>query len=314
MNRFETSSLMFLKPGCSGTIEGRPIESQLKLRDIEILEFFMEPNTVATGLDAGFENEDIDRLIELGLLANSVDSVSGAPGALWETYNWQRAALLMYDTGNWQATSSHSDLFQEHRVNLGAGSDDAATEVMEKLLDRRTVRFFSEGFVEGRKWQTIMSELRDYIKDKRWLSVYIAAQAIEGLDAGIYKLDVETGEHLRHRQELRRKDLLDCLHGQWWLNGSGACLFFVVLFEELRHPSPGTPTNYVDLFVQLGAAGQALIESVARHELGTWMTPALSESLAANLLGLDEAREEALYFFKVGEPATAPSDERRSPI
>jgi hypothetical protein len=49
--------------------------------------------------------------------------------------------------------------------------------------------------------------------------------------------------------------------------------------------------------------------------LGSWMTPAVSETIAAKILALNGS-EEALYFFKIGIPdeGTKDSSDKRSPL
>jgi hypothetical protein len=110
--------------------------------------------------------------------------------------------------------------------------------------------------------------------------------------------------------------LLEWAHGQWWLNGGGFCCFFIVSLKEFQVKRALNPSNYFEMLVLLGAAGQALLNSAYRNGLGAWMTPAISESMSAKIMGLNAAEEEALYFFKVGIPQRADDakNERRTPI
>jgi hypothetical protein len=282
------------------------------LRDVAILEFFMEAGTLADGLEAGFREQEIERALDLGVIEDS-ETTSSTSSNIWETYNWQRAAFVAFAPQNSNPTGrSAVNNGAEHRWQSNCLSTESSV-LLDAMLQRRTQRFFSEQPVARAVLQNVIAELATYMQGKQWLSAFVVVQAVDELPSGVYKLDSETATLITQRHKFARKDLLDCLHGQWWLNGGGLCWFFTVSFAELKTASYGYPSSYVDLLRQLGAAGQVLIESVYKHGLGAWMTPALSETLAAKLLGLDERVEEALYFFKIGLPEQ-PCQERRSPI
>ena len=83
--------------------------------------------------------------------------------------------------------------------------------------------------------------------------------------------------------------------------------------KELSKTKAGQDSIYVDALLDIGAAGQVLLRAAYTNGLGASITPAVSESRTAALLGLDEETEEAVYFFKVGIPEHN-STERRSPI
>jgi hypothetical protein len=195
------------------------------------------------------------------------------------------------------------------------------------LLNRRTERFFTEEAVSLEMLTAIAADVSTSITDNSWLSFRVLAQGVEGLTPGVYSYDAKAGALLQRVDHYSRKELLECLHGQWWLNGGGFCWFFVVSLSKLAKSktsnnsggSANTPRNYFEMIVLLGAAGQALVNSAYSHNLGCWMTPALSETQSAKILGLNvdtNNSEEALYFFKVGVPERSQKvrEEKRSPI
>lgn len=306
MSKFHTSPLLFLRPAGKSTIEGRPLDKPLTLREIELLSFYNEPATLEKGVEAGFDNEMIEKARQLGLLTECDDSGFGR-GSTWEVYNLQRAAYLMFAC----LKSAGESSFRPHLKQIKNG----IAESFGALLKRRTERFFTDQAVPLTTLEEIASEVQAAIGDNHWLSFRVLVQTVEGLKPGVYRLSSDSGKLESCLDHYTRKDLLECLHGQWWLNGGGVCWFFVVSFDELAKHAETNPKNYFEMILLLGEAGQALVNAVYKRGLGTWMTPAVSESLSGKILGLD-SNQEALYFFKVGIPerAKVETEERRSPI
>lgn len=310
MTVLHTSPLLFLRAGGKSSIAGRELSGSLSLREIEMLSFFAEPASLAKAIEFGFDSKLIECALEKGLLVGC-DETGFGEGSTWEVYNLQRAAYLMFS--NFETPAVANDL--TFKSPLRPGRNNFA-ESFSSLLSRRTERFFTDEAVSLSTLSEIAYDVSEAIKGNDWLSFRILTQGVDGLTPGVYAVDPQTGKFVNTIETYRRKDLLECLHGQWWLNGGGVCWVFTVSLSELAKQSSANPRSYFEMIVLLGAAGQALINSVYKHGLGAWMTPALSESTASKILGLKENEEEALYFFKVGVPARAEvkAEERRSPI
>lgn len=132
-----------------------------------------------------------------------------------------------------------------------------------------------------------------------WLRVYVVIQAVEGIDRGVYQYD-PCSHVLRHVSDSAAEDRISaCIQHQEWIGGGGFCLFVVVDWERYmwlyRHSRA-----YINLLIQLGEFGQEVLQAAYALGLGGWMTPAITESKAAELLALDEEREDAMYFLKIG--------------
>jgi hypothetical protein len=309
MSTIHTSPLLFLRPGGHSSIAGKPLGCNLSLQEIELLSFFSNPASPGQATEAGFDPDLIDRSLEQGFLVPCDESGFGA-GSTWEAYNLQRAAFLMFSC--FQDASAPNSSF---KATLTAAKNGIG-QWFSVLLNRRTERFFTADAVPLATLTEIASAVNEAIGDNNWLSFRILVQSVDGLSPGVYAFDANSGKFVTCVEKYNRKDLLEDLHGQWWLNGGGVCWFFHVSLSALSDNSRTKPKNYFELILLLGAAGQALVNAVYRAGLGCWMTPALSESLAAKILGLDAHKEEALYFFKIGIPerAAIATDERRSPI
>lgn len=292
-----TSSLLFFSPGTHPSLNGQSLGRHLTLEEIELLSFYMTAKTLSAGVAAGFREETIRSTLDAELLVEEENAV----GTLWEKHNWQRAAFLMFAPAR-------------HREHTTARPPTAYRMTQDELcaaIERRTTRFFSNQPVTAETFLRLGVAAQFHLRGKPWFSIYAVVQQVEALPKGLYRLDPGTGAFHCQRQGDAHSELLEVVHGQWWLSGSGFCLFLVLNLDAARTST--SPDGYMDTFLALGQAGQALVRSACLLQLGAWMTPAISESKCAALLGLDVQRQEALYFIKVGVPEQ-PHGARRSPI
>lgn len=320
MTLLQTSPLLFLRADGRSSVAGRRLNGRLSLSEIEMLSYFAEPTSVESAYGANISKEQIERALSLGLLVEYDDTESGA-GSTWEMYNLQRAAFNMFSSFEESNGPDMPDelAFKEYLKASNSLAPATFTANFSNFLKRRTERFFRDEPLSLQTLTAVASEVNAAIADNDWLSFRVLVQAVDGLAPGIYRQD--GGDFVECKDGYTRKDLLECLHGQWWLNGGGVCVFFVVSMAKMARHEGNSPRNYFEMLVLLGAAGQALVNAASGHGLGCWMTPALSETLSTKILGLAADDEEALYFFKVGIPERADEraadgreGEKRSPI
>lgn len=309
MSYLMSSPLLFLRPAGKSSCAGQRLEFVPSLKEVEMLSFFAEPASFEDGLEAGFERDLIESLRKKGLLLDC-DEAGNCQASSWEIYNLQRAAFLMF------SCFSEDSGAASFKLPLARKAESDFADNFSRLLNRRTERFFTDEAMSLALLKRLSADLTEAIAADSWLSFRVIVQNVEGLEAGVYAYDKSRAQFNSVVDEFSRKDLMECLHGQWWLNGGGVCWVFVVSLEELAKSRQEYPRNYFEMILLLGAAGQALVNSVTKAGLGTWMTPALSESLSAKILGLDPNKEEALYFFKVGIPERVAEkrEEKRTPI
>lgn len=154
-------------------------------------------------------------------------------------------------------------------------SNEIVVESFSKLLNRRTERFFTDENISKEKFEELIMKFNNSIRNNHWLSYRVLVQGVDGYDKAVYKPD-EQGKLIKAVDSYTKKDLMEAVHGQWWLNGAGFCFFLVVDLNALKNKnSADNPQSYFEMIVQLGAAGQALLNTVYKHELGSWMTPAV---------------------------------------
>jgi hypothetical protein len=103
--------------------------------------------------------------------------------------------------------------------------------------------------------------------------------------------------------------LLRVIQGQWWLGGGGACCLFAVDFEKILTQKYLRTDDYIGLYLTLGAVGHELLYNIYQYDLAAWMTPAVNEEVASDLLGPRGSLSEVLYFLKFGIPDRAQEQE-----
>lgn len=136
-----------------------------------------------------------------------------------------------------------------------------------------------------------------------WLHVYVAVQGVEGVPRGVYQYDTARNTLLATGREPSDEELAGAIQGQNWIGGGGASIFVVVQWDRYqwlyRHSRA-----YLNLLIQIGEFGQELLQAGYQLGLAGWLTPAVAESRAATLLGLDEVGSDAdaMYYLKLGYP------------
>jgi hypothetical protein len=311
MNRklIKTKSNIYLRPRGLTRIGDHPLHQSLNLKQTELLISCKEPILFETLIEAGFEERMIESLLAMELL-ELLDSTSTGINTIWQTYNMHRAAFLMFS-----APEKSADVANK-KIGRTQKRTQTFIDSLQDRLHRRTERFFSRREVQIDVLYAIIEDLGETMIQFPWITIRILVQGINGLKPGIYSYDLENHEFIQQREGYSRKALQQCVHGQWWVGGSGFCVFFLVSFPSLGDTSFDSPLSYKELLIQLGHTGQALVDSATRNQLGCWMTPAVSESLAAEFLGICSENHEVMYFFKVGlsEQKAIEERERRSPI
>lgn len=307
MSLLQTFPLLYLRPAGKSTSAGQPMRSRLSLSEIEMLERFSRPTSIEDAVIDGYPRPMIEAAYREGLLVDC-DKGGVSEGTTWESDNLQRAACYMFTDFASKSDCGFHTYFKQNVAEIG--------HHLSTLLNRRTERFFTDEKIKLETLKEIARDVDFAIGQSRWLDFRVLVQGVEGLERAVYRYNRELESFEVCCSQYKRQDLLECCHGQWWLNGGGVSWFFVISMDALKKHEESTPRNYFEMILLLGAAGQALVNTVYEHGLGSWMTPALSESLAAKLLNLDESEEESLYFFKIGIPdrGNQSSEERRSPI
>jgi SagB-type dehydrogenase family enzyme len=119
-----------------------------------------------------------------------------------------------------------------------------------------------------------------------WLHVYVVVQGVEGIRRGVYQYDFDENALLAVGTQPSDEDLASTIQGQNWIGGGGVSVFVVVQWDRYqwlyRHSRA-----YLNLLIQIGEFAQELLQAAYQLGLVGWLTPAVAESRAAAMLGLD---------------------------
>lgn len=182
------------------------------------------------------------------------------------------------------------------------------------IAKRKCVRNFSKNGLSYEKFISILynstKTIREIEKTKNdifyflnsfysWLNIFLVIQKVENIESGYYQYNPFKHSLLKIDNQLKNKDVLKCVQGQYWVGGSGFCLFFVVQWERYqwlyRHSRA-----YINLLIQLGDIGQEFLFYSCLNQVSGWMTPAVNESQVAKILKLNSKKQTAMYFMKLG--------------
>lgn len=138
-----------------------------------------------------------------------------------------------------------------------------------------------------------------------WLDVFVAVQEVETIANGLYQYD-PIGHSLRSLgTKASDREIAATIANQNWIRGGGFCLFVAV--DWLRYMWVYRHARaYLNLLIQIGEFGQEVIQYASSLGLGGWMTPAVDETAAGRMFGIDQNRFDIMYFMKIGAPAVEP--------
>lgn len=127
---------------------------------------------------------------------------------------------------------------------------------------------------------------------------YVYAVRIEGLEPGIYYYHPEL-HALRHVHSLPTEPLGQLLAGQHFINDLPMGLFLTARFDKLWWKYEHSRA-YRMAYVEAGHISQTFQLVATDLGLSTWLTGALNDEHVENLLGLEDAAEQPLFFVGCG--------------
>jgi len=187
------------------------------------------------------------------------------------------------------------------------------------LTERRSVRAFSEVPPSLEQLATVLHEsthaLRSVIEDRSaedpflllnsfysWAHPFVVIQEVEGIDPGAYEYDPVRHELVCTGSAPEPAAILASVQGQRGVLGPGFVLFLVADLRGYawlyRHSRA-----YLHVLIQVGELGQELLTAATAVGLAGWVTPAVHESRAAEILCLpSDDGVEPLSIVKLGRP------------
>ncbi|PWU17931.1 MAG: hypothetical protein C5B49_08040 [Bdellovibrio sp.] len=203
--------------------------------------------------------------------------------SIWSLYDWERVKPVL---------PSEADI--ETGDITVAPHKPSGVKGLVSLLLRRSARGFTQRALGAGLLSDLLSQLQKSA-DFPWLSVRICVQRAEDVSPGIYLW--QEGYFRGVRQGVF--DVGPIVQKQWWVNGGGISLFLCVDWKAASLDLSGSQ-GYHSVWLILGQICQHLVQWSCEHDLGTRMTPAISESLAREILGIEEKTQDAAYFLRIG--------------
>jgi hypothetical protein len=174
----------------------------------------------------------------------------------------------------------------------------SAGELIPALLTRETTRAFARKPVPLHALTAILQEAGALVRamndPRRPLRLFLAALAVEGLDAGLYEWDFQESTLGDLGKTITRRDLRAMAVGQTWA-GAGAAAVIAVRELDLRAPG-----RYELDLVDLGRLGQRICLAAAAQDLGVFLTPAVDDVRLFDLLPVPKSTDSVAYFFTLG--------------
>ena len=135
------------------------------------------------------------------------------------------------------------------------------------------------------------------------IEVYVAAQNVEGLNAGLYHYSPD--QHLLHVLRLGPiKDKAEAFcGGQWWTASAGALFFMTAVFERTMWLYDFSRALRV-IYMEAGHFCQTFCLTATALNLAPFCTAAIADSLIERELGLDGIKESVLYVAAAGRLST----------
>ncbi|HEV3158213.1 MAG TPA: hypothetical protein VGZ00_12790 [Candidatus Baltobacteraceae bacterium] len=241
-----------------------------------------------------------DLLCRRGILSTESDS---SKANVLMKYGWARAIeYLSCAVEEKSARSRCEDSNEDNLQRVKYFMETPRRTALEAALDRRSCRRFARDVISKAVFDFILSSLYECAKKNPGVVVYLTSQGIEGIENISYKMFPDKHCFVPSNKIMDRHALLQSTQGQWWVGGGGGIFWLGVHWDTLRERRKGELDGYLDHLTDLGRMGQALLLALYESQLGAWMTPAINEQIASEVVGSDPQHEEILYLIKFGMP------------
>lgn len=207
---------------------------------------------------------------------------------VWDNYTWTRAREIQFCASSYEPTSKPF-----------AGEMQITEDVLQSAFGRYSRRFFTNESISSDDINYILNFVQEDICRYPYLGLYMIDQAKETPKSGVYRLD-DTGKMIKVGETYRKKLILDSLQGMWWY--SGGLSFYLVADLDCVFNSNCKANVYMDMLISLGIVAQSIIMAGYARGLGGWMSPAVNEDIAKQLLDIKSSTYEPLYYIKLGHP------------
>ncbi|MFE7963432.1 nitroreductase family protein [Streptomyces cellulosae] len=241
-------------------------------------------------LAAEYDRELLAGLMERGALVRAP-----ARPRLWTRYGWARAEAFV--AALVRARARHAFLGTPKLAPVAGVLEEPGA--VAQSLRRRSVRSFAPLPLPHKVLESVLAAAEPMLKWWPHLRVYVAAQHVVGVRRGVYAY--AGGELLLRRAGLNGRELVAATN-QHWVSGTGVSVFVAVVWKELERMHGRGPDAYMSALVDCGRLGEVLMLAAGRAGAGCCAASSLDGEASAQLCGLPEGEQEALYMLRVGVP------------
>ena len=189
-------------------------------------------------------------------------------------------------------------------------------EIVDILMNRRTTRKFSNRAITEASLACILERGLRRIRNTRErakkeklgllfsfgvaFEFYVAVFNVEDVEPGCYHVDISASRLVLVHRESMRSDFYEAIMRQPAVNTANFSVVMTAVWGQYqwRYRHERALRN---LFIEAGRVAQYLIISAARHQCGTFVTPAIAESRMGRMLQIDNDLETALYTITIGQ-------------
>ena len=243
--------------------------------------------------------DQIERLVSTGALLPrrlAGDFLKGM--GLWSRYGWYLSCLAHLEAvADWQSTPP---------LAQSIGKDVGYVGGLAALYERRTTRSFSKEAIALEHVLDLMGKVFECSPSiaPEQLQVYLAPTRVTGLGPGLYRWRQRDLEPLGIPLEPFQtpQGISSLVIGQCSA-GAGALAVWIIAKVNTENGAV-----YQDTIIRLGRLGQRLCLTATEMGFGVFLTPAISDSMVAEMLRIDEPINTIGYFFSIGLPSDNPHE------
>jgi hypothetical protein len=217
----------------------------------------------------------------------------------WARSNWGRPYRFL-ETAAGGRDADAPDIrprrFMYDKIVSGFNYQDA--------LGRRSLTSDAGRSIPRAAFEAVLRSIYQILAEEPALVCGIITADVEGWADAAWIVDSQPRCIRQVPRPLLPGDLAKLIQGQAWGHGPGISIVLGAAWGEEAADQADLEYDYARTLVTMGASGQAILLEGQHHGLRARMTPALTESFAAEVFQLDETME-MLYAIRLSTPKAA---------
>ncbi|MFN7112843.1 MAG: nitroreductase family protein [Alphaproteobacteria bacterium] len=205
--------------------------------------------------------------------------------AFWANHDWDLSLLAYLST----STLDTPNAVSVSRGKAASAALNVSGDLINVMLKRFTDRGLTREGVDVKALSTLLSSAIQPDLLGTDIDTYVVSFSIEGLEAGVYRWDVQKNSLIKHSDAPAPTLLRAATIGQKWATRGAASII-------LSHTLQASPSAYNTALIRLGMLGQRICLKATDMKLGSFMTPALNDVDVSKLLKIAGRSEEKMFY------------------